>query len=155
MNIYSDTNFLVAYYLNGFDATQRLASAVSRMMTERLPITWLHERELYNAFLLRAYQCAQGQSPTPRVTSQQALVLQGIFEDDLDSMAFLKRQVVPTDEWQETFEQLAARHTATRGFRTYDLLHVSAAIVLRSDAFWSYDQKASELAKLEGLSILT
>jgi predicted nucleic acid-binding protein len=49
------------------------------------------------------------------------------------------------------FEELALRHTAKHGFRTYDLLHVASALLLRCDTFWSFDPKASKLAALEGL----
>ncbi|MBE7501425.1 MAG: hypothetical protein HS113_14195 [Verrucomicrobiales bacterium] len=49
------------------------------------------------------------------------------------------------------FETLARRHTAKHGFRAYDLLHVSSALVLRCDAFWSFDAKTRKLARLEGL----
>src|SRR5688572_23997575 len=51
------------------------------------------------------------------------------------------------------FEELALRHTAKHGFRTYDLIHVASALVLRCDTFWSFDPKASKLASLEGLRL--
>jgi hypothetical protein len=46
------------------------------------------------------------------------------------------------------------RHTAKHGFRTYDLLHVSSALLLKCDTFWSFDPKANRLAGLEGLETL-
>ena len=52
------------------------------------------------------------------------------------------------------FEDLALRYTAKHGFRTYDILHVAAALVLKCQTFWSFDKKASKLAKLEGLKII-
>jgi len=33
------------------------------------------------------------------------------------------------------------------------LLHVSSALLLKCDSFWSFDPKASKLAALEGLKI--
>ena len=39
------------------------------------------------------------------------------------------------------------------GFRTYDLLHVATALLLECDTFWSFDIKATRLAKLEGLRV--
>ena len=44
------------------------------------------------------------------------------------------------------------RHTAARGFRTCDLLHVAQALILGCDTFWSSDEKANTLAALEGLT---
>lgn len=55
------------------------------------------------------------------------------------------------DDLEGQFEELSLRHTAKHGFRTYDLLHVSSALVLGCDTFWSFDPKASRLAALEGL----
>ncbi len=45
-------------------------------------------------------------------------------------------------------------YTASHGFRTYDLLHVSSALLLHCDVFWSFDPKANKLASLEGLKTL-
>jgi predicted nucleic acid-binding protein len=56
-------------------------------------------------------------------------------------------------ELEQQFEELALRHTAKHGFRTYDLLHVASALVLKRDTFWSFDPKASKLAALEGLKV--
>ena len=54
---------------------------------------------------------------------------------------------------ERQFEELSLRHTAKYGFRTYDLLHVASALIFDCDTFWSFDTKASRLAKLEGLEI--
>ena len=61
---------------------------------------------------------------------------------------------VATGALEERFEELAARHTGRRGFRTYDLLHVASTQLLDCDTFWSFDQKANALASLEGLKVL-
>jgi len=55
---------------------------------------------------------------------------------------------------ERQFQELSLRHTARHGFRTYDILHFSSALLLRCDTSWSFDPKASKLAKLEGLNIL-
>ncbi|MFN0128515.1 MAG: hypothetical protein ACKV19_17720 [Verrucomicrobiales bacterium] len=51
------------------------------------------------------------------------------------------------------FHTLVHRHTASEGFRTYDILHVSSALVLGCETFWSFDAKAKKLAKLERLKV--
>lgn len=66
---------------------------------------------------------------------------------------FLRPVPVSRPELEAQFEELALRHTAEHGFRTYDLLHVASALLLRCDTFWSFDPKASRLARLEGLEI--
>ena len=57
------------------------------------------------------------------------------------------------DEVARQFEEIALRHAARHGFRTYDLLHVASALALKCGTFWSFDKRASKLAKLEGLAI--
>ncbi|MBI5801855.1 MAG: hypothetical protein HZA92_14175 [Verrucomicrobia bacterium] len=59
-------------------------------------------------------------------------------------MAALERQV----------EELLLRHTSKHGFRSFDLLHVSQALLLGCDTFLSFDQKANKLAQLEGMKLL-
>ena len=54
---------------------------------------------------------------------------------------------------ERQFQELSHRHTAKEGFRAYDILHVSSALVLGCDTFWSFDTKARKLAKLEGLMV--
>jgi len=60
---------------------------------------------------------------------------------------------IPVSELEQQFEELSLRHTARRGFRTYDLLHVASALALKCGMFWSFDPKASKLAALEGLKV--
>jgi len=50
------------------------------------------------------------------------------------------------------FEELALRHTAKHGFRTYDLLHVASALVLKCDHVLEFlIQKLRNLRRLRGL----
>jgi predicted nucleic acid-binding protein len=85
------------------------------------------------------------------VTPQQAAIAQATFRKDLVQESFLRNTVVPTGDLERQFEELALRHTARHGFRTYDLLHVASALLLKCDTFWSFDPKASKLARLEGM----
>lgn len=66
----------------------------------------------------------------------------------------LRRVHLSESALERQFDLLCQRHTAKGGFRTYDLLHVSAALVLGCDAFWSFDARAKRLAKLAGLKII-
>jgi len=46
---------------------------------------------------------------------------------------------------------LACRHTSTLGVRTLDTLHVAAALELKVDRFWTFDDRQRKLAEAEGL----
>ncbi len=42
---------------------------------------------------------------------------------------------------------LAQRHVPNLGIRTLDTLHVAAALELKADAFWTFDQRQAKLAR--------
>ena len=153
MSPYADTNFFTRTYLELPDSFEAdcLAALAAQSETRPLPVTWLHRLEVINAFQLHVFFA---RSPGQHfVTSEQAALAQANFRDDLKKESFIRNAVVPIGELDRQFEELALRHTARHGFRTYDLLHVASALALKCDTFWSFDPKASKLAALEGLKI--
>ncbi len=50
-------------------------------------------------------------------------------------------------------KRLAVTHTLTGGHRSFDILHVAAALHLGAREFLSFDSNQRELAKAEGLKI--
>lgn len=88
-----------------------------------------------------------------RVTAEQAAAAWASFRDDLERGAFLRPARLSEAALEQRVEELALRHTARVGFRTYDLLHVACALLLECDSFWSFDTRASRLAGLEGLHV--
>jgi len=153
MTPYADTNFFTRVYLQmtGSAEADRLLLAASRISASPLPITWLHRVELLNAFQLHVYQARNADQPF--VSAQQAALAHANFRDDAQRSEFLRPAVIPAIELERQFEEISLRRTARHGFRTYDLLHVASALLLECDTFWSFDAKATNLAKLEGLKI--
>lgn len=154
MKPYADSNFFTRFYFALADtpaATELLALA-RREEAPPLPITWLHRFEVVNAFELQVF--AARQKAQSRVTPQHAAVAQASFRDDLGGSDFII--IVPLAELDlhSRFEEISLRHTARHGFRAYDVIHVASALLLGCDTFWSFDTKASRLAKLEGLRII-
>ena len=148
--IYADTNFLTQFYLESPDTSEaeRLLSKYHPV----LPITWLLKLELINAF----EQCVfsgYGEKQT-RISPGLAAACQQHVRDDLRAGVAMRLVEISSVALSYQFEELSLRHTAKHGFRTYDLLHVAAALVLKCKTFWSYDKRASKLAKLEGLKTL-
>jgi predicted nucleic acid-binding protein len=152
MTPYADTNFLTRLYLK-LPGTSDALLAMDRLKKSgksALPLSWHHRLEIVNAFQLLAF--ASAKSPhQPRVTSEQAAVAQADFRADLSQAAFFREAPLAMNELAHRFEELALRYTATQGFRTYDLLHVASALLLKCDTFWTFDTKAAKLAALEGL----
>lgn len=153
MSPYADTNFFTRAYLELPDSHEadRLLLSARRGESAPLPLTWLHRVETLNAFQLHVFLAREaGQA---FVSPQQAALAHANFRSDVHSGEFLRSVAIPTAELERQFEELALRHTARHGFRTYDLLHVASALALKCDSFWSFDPKASKLAALEGLKI--
>lgn len=154
MKPYADTNFLTRCYL----LTEEMPAPQSALEQLRsaggfLPILWLHRLEVPNAFEQHVFAWRTlGQT---RVTPEMAAAAHARFEEDGANPASLLRMVmVSLPDLEGQFRELSRRHTAKHGFRTYDLPHVSSALLLDCDTFWSFDLKANKLATLEGLEHL-
>jgi predicted nucleic acid-binding protein len=153
MTPYADTNFLSRVYLAlpDSDAADRLLEAARQGDCPQLPITWLHQMELANAFELSVWLGKQGGQPW--VTPENAAVALHTFKSDLSEEMFIRRTAVELSDLQVEFERTVTAHTARHGFRTYDLLHVAFARLLGCDHFFSFDQRARKLAALEGFKV--
>jgi predicted nucleic acid-binding protein len=151
MKPYPDTNFFTRLYLALPDsaAADRLLEQAKSGRVEVLPVTWLHRVETVNAFQLSVFV---GRLPgQTRVRAEQAASALAGFREDLRAGVFFRAVPLALERLEREFEELALRHTAKHSFRTYDLLHVASALTLECDTFWSFDPKASKLARLEGL----
>jgi hypothetical protein len=154
MKPYADTNFLTrCYLLMEALPSPKQALAHLRDADRRLPLIWLHRLEVPNAFEQHVFASRTiGQT---RVNSQTAAAAHARFEEDcVNPVSLLRLATVSLPDLERQFHELSRRHTARFGFRTYDLLHVSAALLLDCDGFWSFDEKANKLAALEGLKTL-
>ncbi len=153
MKPYLDTNFLLRLYLD-FEESGNALEKIARLSgrTRPCPISWLHEIELANALALAVYQMRRGSGL--RLTPEMSAVALAGFDADVDAGHGLARTILPYDELTRAARQLSARHTATDGYRAYDIIHIASALCLKCDAFWSFDAKASDLAETEGLKTL-
>jgi len=153
MRPYADSNFFTRFYLvlSGSRLATGLLDRARRETAPPLPITWLHRLEVMNALELHVFGGQkQGQH---HVTPEQAAAAQASFREDLTRTDFLRVTQLLQERLLTKFEDVSLRHTARMGFRVYDVIHVASALLLDCDTFWSFDAKASRLAKLEGLAI--
>jgi len=150
MKVYSDTNFLTRFYLDLPDSAAAFAllEEFDPRRGNPIPITWLHQIELVNAFQFHVFLA--GSSGHARVTIEQAAAAYAQFRELLTRRIFLSYSPISVSDLEHECEELSLRHTAKHGFRTYDLVHVASALCLGCDTFWSFDPKASKLAALEG-----
>jgi predicted nucleic acid-binding protein len=137
--IYADTSFFVSNYLQ-----DRHSPAVDQRMALGLEIfvTPFHRAEVANAIYQHVFRGILSASDAKHAWSG--------FEMDCRNSIWV---VVGLPEG--TFprcEALARKHTGTIGVRTLDSLHVAAALELKADRFWTFDDRQRQLAEAEGLS---
>lgn len=153
MKPYADTNLFTRLYLQLDDSAEAdaLADSARKGTAEPVPVTWLHRVEFVNALQLHVFV---GKQPgNVRVTLEQAAVALESLRADVSATSFLRPARLSEAVLERQAEELSLRHTARLGFRTYDLLHVASALLLGCDTFWSFDERALKLAKLEGLKV--
>ncbi len=150
--VFADTNFLIAVYFQRGGGSARAwlvehCSRVGPLLVSRLVV-----QETVNAIERLVFESRNGAAM--RVTPEIATVVQSSLQEDLSAGAILQEMPVEAGELQFRYRELVLRHTAKHGFRSYDMLHVASAKVLECESLWPYDQKAAQLAVLEGLLVL-
>jgi predicted nucleic acid-binding protein len=133
--VYFDASFLVSLY--SFDANSSAAVLAVQSAKADYLIVPLGELEVMNAMELRVFR--------KEISSTQARTALKDFDKDLRDRVF---QIQPlTDQIFERARQLSRQKTARLGTRTADLLHVAAAIELKADAIYTFDQQQRALAQ--------
>jgi predicted nucleic acid-binding protein len=141
MTAYADTSFLVSLYLP--DAHSPVAWAVMKSRPY-LYLTPLHELEFVNAIELAVFR--------KLIRRREARSVLGNFEQDRCGMFALTP--VPSESYGRA-EQLARRHTSLLGTRSLDILQVATALILKADAFYTFDERQRKLARAERMRVLT
>lgn len=142
MSVYADTSFLVAAYTPEAGSVKALGWL--QRSREALPFTPFHRHELRNGIRLRVFR--------GEITAEQRRMAFESIDSDLADNILAHTPIPWTDTFQEA-ERLATAHTETLGVRSFDLLHVSLAVVLNASDFLTFDQRQASLAKAAGLKL--
>ena len=151
---YCDSNFWVRLFIE-FPESERARDKLEEMQSEppvRIPMTWLQRLEVANAFCLLTFQARSGR--LPNVTPEQAAAALQNFEEISKDGSYAVPRSLNIEDLEPRCMELCGRHTARHGFRVYDIMNVSAALLLGCGLFLSFDRKATKLAELEGLSVM-
>ena len=136
--IYADTSFFVSLYLQ--DQHSRVAQR--RMVQHpRLWLTPLHRAEWTHAIAQHVFQ--------RKISAREAQQVYRNFNADREAGLWL--EVGLPEMAFETCIQLAQRQGPRLGVRTLDTLHVSSALELQAEGFWTFDDRQAKLAHAEGL----
>ena len=142
--IYADPSFLFSLY--AWDENNRAAQATYAADARRpLWFTPWQRLELRNAVRLAAHRFRRAGQTVP---FRSGNVFKRLDQDLADG---LLRHHEPN--WRETLrlaEELSERHTELLGTAAVDLWHVSAAVLLGADSFWTFDGVQQRLAAATG-----
>ena len=139
MIVYPDSSFLASgYLLDGH------SHKVARRMVAHptVLVTPFHRAEVANAIYQQVFR--------NHISLPEAKVAFSTFERDCAAGVWM-----PADFPEETYDsslELTQRRGATLGVRTLDTLHVAAALELKADQFWTFDERQARLAEAEGLA---
>lgn len=135
MRIYVDTSFLISLYT--LDANSATAAHVMQTSRNIHLVSTFAELEAVNALQLRVFR--------REISREQAKSSLRDFRNDLlDGVFQLIR--LPDEAFQRA-EQISRQTTARLGTRTADLLHIAAALELKADCLYTFDNQQRKLAK--------
>ncbi|HEY2932248.1 MAG TPA: type II toxin-antitoxin system VapC family toxin [Acidobacteriota bacterium] len=141
MSSYADPSFLVSLYV--LDANSALAAAQMKRASLPILLTPFGELELTNAILQRLFR--------KELLPSKIKAANALLKKDIDAGVFVLQP------WGvavfEKAKQIARKRTPQIGARTLDILHVASALVLRADAFFTFDRIQGKLARTEGLTV--
>jgi predicted nucleic acid-binding protein len=138
--ICADTSFLVSFY--GHDANSHAALEAAAARAEPIAITVLNQFELENAIRFATFSKA---ITLATAHERLAAITADITAGQLDPVSVNLGVVV------REARRLSARHSLSGGHRSFDILHVAAAVELRATEFLSFDKNQRALAKAAGL----
>jgi len=142
--IYADPSFLFSLYAWDDNSARAQATCAADARRPLLFTPW-QRFELRNAVRLAVHRLKQGGQTVPFQPGN----IFGRVDEDL-AAGWLKHF---EPDWTETLrlaERLSANHTQEVGAAAVDLWHVSAALVLHADTFWTFDSDQQRLALLAG-----
>lgn len=142
MVICADTSFLFSLYGNDVHTPRAVAWMTSQQGP--LTLTSLGEFELGNA--LRFSEFSQ------RIAPGEAVLFWAQFEADRAS-GRLQIRICNLADVVDEAKRISAMHTIKGGHRSFDILHVAAALNVKAQQLLTFDENQKKLAESEGLIV--
>ena len=154
MRAYADSSFILRLLTAEADSEAAIGG-YRRIGLPPLFFLPLHGLEVRNAILQRAFHERRS---LPARQRQQIARERDAALDRLER--FLSRRTLldvalDMDVVIGRAAELATAHTERLGTRAIDLLHVASALALDSEVFLTTDDRQAQLAKAEGLEVVT
>ena len=148
MTAYPDTSFLCAFYVKQTNSTAAAAHAAT--MKEPLYVTELLDYEFRQSLRFQVWR--RTANPREGMAPADAQAALNQYDSDLANGVAVLAPCPLADVLHQS-EKISARHTITGGHRSFDVLHVATALVLRAKEFLTFDAKQRRLATAEGLKV--
>jgi hypothetical protein len=142
--IYVDTSVIVKLYVKEDSSLE--ASNWLKKNNEAIPWTAFHELEFNNALHLKEFR--------DEITPHESHLIKERFTRHEELGVYYRPQL----SWVDVFRvavDLSTKHTVKTGSRSLDILHVAAALLLKTDRFLTFDERQSKLATLERIRIVS
>jgi predicted nucleic acid-binding protein len=140
VSIYADSSFFVSLYV-----TDGHTPEVLRRLSQnpRVWFTPFHEAEVTNAIAQHVFR--------GKIVAERANQL---YEDvSLDCAAGVWALTGFPEAAFSRGATLARRYVAKLSARTLESLHVAAALELKAERFWTFDERQAKLARAVGLKV--
>lgn len=137
-----DTSVLFSLYANDVHSSRLIAWLTSQQRP--LVVTSLNEFELSNALRFAEWRGA--------IQSGQAASSWAQFEEDRAAGRIVRYTCNLASVLDESL-RLSAAHTLVGGHRSFDIMHVAAALVITAQDFHTFDDNQRRLAEAEGLTV--
>lgn len=154
MRAYADSSFILRLVTAEMDSPQTIAE-YRRLDSPPLFYLALHALEVRNAILQRAFHQRRSVSSGERqhVVRERDAALGRL--ERLMARRTLLDVALDMDLAMARAATLSATHTERLGARAIDLLHVASALTLESELFLTTDTRQAQLAKAEGLKVVS
>lgn len=152
MKTYADTSFLLRLLIRDQDTEDAIA-VHRRLGRPNLIFTTFHEVEAGNALRLRTFMASNGAvASTKRRAQRDETEAVRRLQNALLTGRFLATPM-PWDAACARASSLSESHCHRLGVRSFDLLHVAAAVELLAKDFITCDLRQAALAKAAGLKV--
>jgi predicted nucleic acid-binding protein len=138
LTVYADTSFFVSIYLEDRHST------VAEQLVNSGPLIWftpLHYAEWTHAIAQQVFH--------KTMSAAEAQQTYRLLEKDR-AVGLWVESAMPEGAF-DICADLARRHGSRLGLRTLDSLHVATALQLKTEQFWTFDERQAKLARAEGL----
>lgn len=154
MRAYADSSFIMRLVTMEAESERAMAE-YRRLGYPPLFFSSLHALEVRNAIRQRAFHQRRSISSGERqhVARERDAALARL--DHLVSRRALLDVALDMDATTNRAAKLSTAHTERLGARAIDLLHVAGALTLECELFLTTDARQAQLAKAEGLKVVT